>query len=657
MRPFLRLFPKRIARLLFTPQRPKRRLIGGLIVGVVVGSLMALMLWANLFSGIRTRLKDALYRPRPTSGIVTIVAIDDASLSAYGRSTVEWPRRVHADLVRILTDAGARVIAFDVLFSEPSADDDDLIDAMRQARRVIQPVVGNQKFTPTTESGDLITYDYYVRPTPDLRAAAMGLGHANVVPDPDSFVRRVPLFVREGDSRVPALSLAAYLEYLRQIPDMVTLESNRVQFAGRDIPVDGIGQMLIYFFGPPSHVNQPGTFPVYSVVDVIEGRVPPEVFAGQIVLIGALDASGLPDNYPTPSTITGEKMYGVEIHANIIETLHQSLPKFQAAIDWKLDLGLFDLPLYKGTTTFPLREQPLNEQVIVTFLLALGAGLVLPFVRWYVGLPLAAALYAVYFFWASIQFTVSSRIVELLFPAGSLALTFLGTMIVGYVFEERRRGQINDLFSRYVSPEIAQKIVEAFDQGKLELGGEEREITVLFADVRGFTTLSEGLPPAEVVGLLNIFLEEMSRIVMRHGGAINKYIGDNLMAFWNAPYPQDDHAWLATRAALEMLAAVDRLNTTRQFSTPVQFGIGINTGPVVVGNVGSARRLEYTPIGDTVNVASRLSGAVPGGSCFVGGRTQELIGDRARPVEVHHLKLKGKQEPVEIFELTQDSVG
>ena len=234
----------------------------------------------------------------------------------------------------------------------------------------------------------------------------------------------------------------------------------------------------------------------------------------------------------------------------------------------------------------------------------------------------------------------------------AFGLTFVGTLIVTYIFEERRRGQINDLFSRYVSAEIAMKIVEAFDRGQLELGGEEREITVLFADIRGFTTLSEGLDPPEVVRMLNIFLDQMTSIVMDHGGAINKYIGDNLMAFWNAPYPQVDHAWQATQAALEILEAVAVMNTTADLPAPVQFGIGINTGPVVVGNIGSARRLEYTPIGDTVNVASRLCGVVAGGSCYIGARTWELVKARGiRPVDMHFIKVKGKAEELTVYEL------
>jgi adenylate cyclase len=355
------------------------------------------------------------------------------------------------------------------------------------------------------------------------------------------------------------------------------------------------------------------------------------------VLVGALDAVGIHDNYPTPGS-GDEKMYGVEVHANIIETIYNGLPERQDAIG----------------QTLPLHPQSRSTQMILIFLMGLGAGIVLPFMRWYIGLLAVTGIYALYWLVASYAFVERGEIYELLFPAGSLAFTYTAAAVISYVFEERRRGQIHDLFSRYVSPEIAQKIVESYDQGKLQLGGEERELTVLFADIRGFTPLSEGLAPAEVVALLNVFLEEMSTIVMKNGGAINKYIGDNIMAFWNAPYPQPDHAWMAVQAGLGMLEAVRRLNASGRFVTPVQFGIGINTGLVVVGNVGSRQRLEYTPIGDTVNTASRLCGVAPGGACFVGKGTYEIVKDRITPVQVHRMMLKGKHEPVEIYELRPD---
>jgi len=643
MSTYFHRFRQRSTRLLFTPQRPLRRLAGGLIVGLIVGIVLWSGLYNEAFNSIRIRLRDTLYlQPRPPKGIVTIVAIDDASLASYGRSVTDWPRSIHADLVRFLDEAGARVIVFDVLFSEPSEDDADLADATRKARNVIYPLVGdeaNRREVPVTGAGQLVTYDLFLHTVPEIEEAAAGTGHANIIPDDDGFARQVPLMITEGDRLVPALSFAAYIEYLHQSPDWVEVDKNVIRFANRNLHTDDHGQMLISFFGPPSHPDASGTFAVYSVVDILEGRVPPEVFNDQIVLIGVLDATALPDSYPTPNTLQGEQMFGVEIHANVIETIHQSLPSVVGT----------------SMTPFPFREQPYTEQVAVTFAIALGAGLLFPFLRWYVGLFVMVLLYLLYLTWAGLSMYIWGRLLELLFPAMALGFTFMGTMIVSYVFEERRRSQISDLFSRYVSPEIAQKIVDEFDHGRLELGGEEREITVLFADVRGFTSLSEGLQPTEVVSLLNVFLEEMSSIVMRHGGAINKYIGDNIMAFWNAPYPQPDHASQAVQAGLEMLEAIQRLNQSHQFPSPVQFGIGINTGPVVVGNIGSRKRLEYTPIGDTVNVASRLCNVAPGGSCFVGSRTYTLVQRQEELVEIHHLKLKGKHDAVEIYELRPTS--
>ncbi len=655
----LRHLRQRSGRLIFTPQHALRRLTGGLIIGVLVAAILSVGLWEGMFNSIRTTLTDSLYQPRPTTGIISIVAIDDASLAAYGRTPVEWPRSIEANLVRTLSDAGARVIVFDVLFANPSPDDADLAAAMQSAGDVVQPILGSNKTqVDVTKVGQLISYDTFDAPTPDLAAASSLIGHANVVPDQDGQVRRVPLVIVKDGQPVPALALAAYMQYLR-IPTMkaVTIQKNAVLFAGRTLYTDGVGRMMIYFFGPPSRVNGGGTFPAYSLVDVVEGRVPPEAFKDRIVLIGAMGAPGVPDNYATPSSTSGEPMYGVEIHANIIETIHQSLktvPQIHNNVNWAVNLGPLHVQLYKGTASLPLREQSLRDKILITAALAVLSGITFLFLRWYVGLLLAAATYAAYFAWASASFTARGLVVELMFPAVALSLTYLSTMIFSYVFEERRRGQINDLFSRYVSPEIAQKIVEAFDKGKLELGGEEREITVLFADIRGFTTLSEGLSPPEVVHMLNIFLNQMTMIVMEHGGAINKYIGDNLMAFWNAPYPQEDHAWLATKAGLEMLEAIQKLNDAGEFQSPVQFGIGVNTGPVVVGNIGSQRRLEYTPIGDTVNTASRLCGVAPGGTVYVGRRTYDLINGHVEAVAVHNLKLKGKAEPVEIFELRPD---
>ncbi|RPI99269.1 MAG: CHASE2 domain-containing protein, partial [Chloroflexi bacterium] len=343
-------FRRRTTHLLFIPRHPWRRLRGGLIIGLVVGSLLALALRTDLLSGIRLQLTDYLYtedslptacraiclrvqnsytpdNPHPTQGITAIVAIDDRSLGALGRTPVEWSRGVHADLVRVLTDSGARVIAFDLLFADPSEDDAVLAEAMLAAGNVVQPVAGGwESSRQTTTRGEFIRFDTYTYPTAELREAAQVIGHVNIVPDEDGKVREVPLVIRDGDQYIPAMALAAYLQYLHYPVELLEIEQHHVKFANRDLYTDDIGQMMISFFGDPTNVNQRGTFPVYSYVDVLEGHVPPEAFKDKIVLVGVLDAQGNPDSYATPSTRTGKKMYGVEIIASIIETIHQSLP-------------------------------------------------------------------------------------------------------------------------------------------------------------------------------------------------------------------------------------------------------------------------------------------------------------------------------------------
>ncbi|NDJ78209.1 MAG: adenylate/guanylate cyclase domain-containing protein, partial [Chloroflexi bacterium] len=655
-----------VFRFIFTPQRPLRRLGSGLAVGVIVGAIMAFGVWLGLFHDIRLRLQDVLYTPRPTQGQfeIVIVAIDDVTVGAYG----SWPidRGHYTELVDKLSSVGAGVVAFDILFADPGdpTTDAELAGMMDLACNVVQPVAGTNKNFTTTEVGELITYDAFEYPIPELRETCTyyprtSLGHSNVVPDGDGFVRRVPLVVVDEDMQMPSLSMATYMDPLLLTMDEIVIDDNEITFEREGSPVlptDDNGQMLIYYFGPPSHANEPGsTFPVYSLVDVLENMDDEQLaatFGGKYVLVGVLDLTAQPDNYGTPSTDTGEKMYGVEIHANVLETIIQSSAAFEGEQEVELDLLLFKLKIGEIERQFPLREQSTTDSMLTTFLIALLAGALLPFFRWYIGGPLVVLGYWFgYYLWATYSFTVRAVVIDLAFPGAAMLFTYMGTVIVVYVFAERRRGQINDLFSRYVSAEIAQKIVEAFDQGRLELGGEEREITVLFADIRGFTPMLEALSPTEAVTMLNFFLEEMNAIVMRYGGAINKYIGDNLMAFWNAPYPQQDHAWLATQAGLEMLESITRLNASGRFSTPVQFGIGINTGPVVVGNIGSQKRLEYTPIGDTVNVASRLSGVAPGGTCFIGARTYDLVADRVSPASEQHVTLKGKSRPVHIYEL------
>lgn len=648
-----------VSRRILTIQHPGRRLLRGVLIGGLVALMVSYALYQDLFLDIRLSLKDNLYTSAKTSGNIVIIAVDDQSLGALGRSPADWDRANHARLIQFMAQADARVVTFDLFFdvaSEDSSGDASLVEAMNAACQatpfgtcrgtevVLAAVAGQQIDTEATANP--ATYSYISHPTAQLDEAAGRLGHVTVHLDVDGSLRNVPLFVQTLDAEpMPTLGLATYLSYLRLDSASVRYEEGEIRFypvpenpeysVVRELPAGDFARMLVYYFGPPSHVDEgDSTYPVYSYIDVLEGRVPPENFANKIVLVGVLGASALPDRFPVPIAPANDRMYGVEFHANVIETIHQADEKSAQTAGLKV----------------PPVPQSTQGQYLVMMLVALGAGIVLSFLRWYMALLVIIVAYVVFYLYAGVAFTIGGTLLELFFPGLALVLVFMGTVISNYVFEERRRAEINDLFSRYVSTDIAQKILESYDRGELELGGEEREVTVMFADVRGFTTLSEGLPPSEVVRMLNLFLERMNEIVLKHGGAINKYIGDNLMAFWNAPYFQDDHAWKATQAALEMLEAIKDINAQQQFKTIVQFGIGINTGVVVVGNIGSQQRLEYTPIGDTVNVASRLSGVAEGGACLVGPGTYIYLTDRVEPVRQISVRLKGKAQELVVYE-------
>lgn len=625
-------------------RNPGPRLIRGLNAGLLVSLVMIGMLQLDLFESLRNRLQDNLYAPAPTSDIVTIVAIDDKSLAALGRSPAQWDRTVHAELIDILVDSGTRVIGFDILFDIPSEEDAAVIEAIQAARQrntqVVMPVVGTGR---ALEVDGKLQYESIITPTDDFSRVIRGLGHVNLLPDTNGTVREFPLVITDGEQSFYALGLSTYLTYNLLLPDFVRYEDQELSFPHVDRPgfepnwhltTNSDSTVLISYFGSPSDVyDEQSTFATYSYIDVLEGQVPPEAFTDKIVLIGILDAVAQPDSFRTPISLN-QQMFGVEIHANIIEMVHQLNQREDAAV-----------------TRPQLIDQPVTEKAVVILLVGALGGIILTFLRWHTGFLATGLGIAGFVLLAVYNFDQNGKLLELFFPLLTIGFTYVGALITNYLFEERRRNAINDLFSRYVSPEIARKVVENYDRGKLDLGGEERELTVLFADVRGFTTLAEGLPPAEVVELLNYFLEQMNQIVMNYNGAINKYIGDNLMAFWNAPYPQADHAWLGVQAGLEMQRAIEKINDTQRFKTRVQFGIGINTGEVVVGNIGSQQRLEYTPIGDAVNVASRLSSIAEGGVCLIGEKTYEYVAERVTPQDKEEVLLKGRKQAIQVYRL------
>jgi adenylate cyclase len=587
-------------------RRRRHHVLIALGVGIACTLIFVLL---QPFASTAWRLNDQLFLSTAPSPNIVIVAIDDESLATYGR-WADWPRSLHAQAVENLNQARAMVIGFDVLFADESADDPILAQAMAEGCNIVLPVVGVQPVSPLDSE---ITYQEFLFPTETIYAASSAIGHANVVPDGDGVLRKIPLVVSDSTGeRQPAFALAVLSSFFgKPIPDDYGANDGKLHLFGRNIPVDGKTQMRINF------VDKPGSFTHLSYADVIEGNFDPDVVKHKLVVVG-ITATGEPDLWITP--ISNEKMSGVEIHANAIDTI--------------------------------LRQRFLVEEgrptTALWMLLLVGiSGLALPFFRLRWGLLLIVVLLVSYVVAVFFAFD-SGRIMNILYPLITLPLVYITIILCQMVSAQSDKGHIKDLFGRYVSPQVAGEILNLADADQLRLAGARREITVLFADIRGFTALSEQMEPESIVAMLNSYLSVIIDRILANEGMINKFAGDSIMAVWNAPQDQPDHALLAVKAALESQRAL--ANMQRASALPqVQFGIGVNSGQAVAGNVGSEGRTEYTIIGDAVNLASRLCSSAPGGHVWIGPQTYEQVKDEVEVEELEPQYFKGKAEPVTVY--------
>ncbi len=423
--------------------------------------------------------------------------------------------------------------------------------------------------------------------------------------------RRVPLVVGATDGEsYPALSLAAFLlQFGRQPTGALQTGGGSLSLIGRTVPVESDAAMRINYIGGRR------SFTHLLFQQVLEGKFDPALVKDKVVFVG-VDAVGV-DRHSAP--LLGNAP-GVEIQANALDTLLRA--RF-------------------------LRTSGTWVGVLAGLMLAAVAGFAA--VRWRIGFAalffiVAAAGYALL---SAFMFT-QGRIIDVVDPPSALAVTMAVGLVYRVMSERAAKQETIELFGRHVSKEVAEELVRRADNSELELGGEVREVTVLFADIRGFTTLSGGMDPARLVRLLNDQFEVVVSSVTRHGGIVNKFVGDAVMAFWNAPQSQQDHAYEACRAALE---ALDQLEHVASEGPPMRFGFGINTGIALAGNVGSAGRFEYTIMGETVNSASRLSGAADGGEVWIGERTCELLQGRIEVDALPPQQLKGMIAPIAVHRL------
>lgn len=594
--------------------------------------------------------------PGRLSNLVTVVAIDDATIARYGRYPL--PRRAYADLLAALKPLAPRTIAFDVGFYDDSPEPDQdraLAAAIEDAGNVVLAMQGAG--TSVAREGAAVFRAETV-PIPMLRSAAAALAAVNIITGDDGRARNTQTVVETPSGRYYALPLVATARSMakalqttgderaiKRIDGALVLPG-RPGLADRVIPIDGGGATTVYFAAPPAtdladqrRGGQPpcrvaGEFCVVSLADVVGGSVPRELIANRTLFIGAHSASAVPDSYPVPNGGKA-KMYGVEIWANTAASIYANR---------------FPIP----------REDALITLLSMALFLAGGILLVARYRLYgFLGAILALVAYGFVRFFSFSEAT--SGVGQGPIPVASIGylvpVVFWWVVALGYLLVEEQRAvaRTQATFGRFVTPSIARTIMDREDRGSLALGGEEKRVTVLFGDVRGFTTLSEGLTPGVLLDELNRYFEGIVSVVNRHEGTVNKYNGDNIMVLWGAPLDVADHARKAVQCALEIQQWI--VSEREKGGPDVSFGFGINTGPVVAGFLGAKGRMEYTVIGDTANVASRLTSndIARRDQVACSGATLAELGDDVSVIDLGAVAVRGRAEPVRCYQV--DRIG
>lgn len=597
---------------------------------------------------------------------VAIIDIDDKSLDAEGRWP--WPRVKLGQLVSELQKQGAAVIAFDMLFSESEPNvAENLLTELKQ-KNILTPLIvaslqKNSQFLqgdvvfanslkkisavlalgllPNTQKQNqlpiplltltpkenkeltIIKAQGFISNIPVLQQAAAGSGFINIFPDSDGIIRHAPLIMQYENQLYPALSLQAVLVFLGTNISLITPTYHHVQqlegirIGEREIPTDATGQVLIPFIGKNY------TFPYYSATDVLHHTVPKDALLGKILFIGT-SATGLGD---LKATAIQNPFAGVEVQATLANGLLTGNFSYKPA--WTLGANIF-----------------------ITILLGLIAAFLFPYFGPRLLSVIIIFLPPILLFINSLIWKKTGLILSLLMPCILVLFIALLNLIYGYLFETRRRERLKEMFGQYVPPKHIDEMLQS--ESDFALKGQDREMTVLFADIRNFTSISENMSAAELVEMLNIFFTPMTEIIFKHRGTIDKYIGDLIMAFWGAPLKDKHHARHAIQSALEMQAKIKAMRPmfAERNWPDIKIGIGINSGIMSVGDMGSRFRRNYTVLGDAVNLSSRIESLTKfyGVDIIVSEHTERHQNKFVfRKLDI--VKVKGKNLGVTIYEV------
>ncbi len=660
-----------------------------LTLGSLLVVVMLFLSGASIFDLIELKTYDLRFRSRghlPPSPAVVMAVIDEKSLDAEGRWP--WPRSKFAALVDILSQDGARVIGFDITFAEPDENSQltlinrfvqqvdalaihhtQLADFIAESRRQADNDLALANAIKQSSAAVVLGYffhmsesdlDYQIDPSaldeqlrriraskypfiiykdqqagmaPFMKAyapesnlemfteSAASSGYFTTTSDPDGVVRWMPLMLQGGEDLFPPLAVSAAWHYLGR--PQLTVRVGRygvegIHMGDRFIPTDESGQLLIHYLGPPR------TFPHVSITDILRGKLARGTFTDKIVLVGAT-AMGIQDLRSTPLS----PVYpGMEVHATVIDNILTQ--HFITRPKWA---KIYDL----------------------LAIISLGAltGIILPRMSAFKGLLFTAGLFIVYIFMARWLFVHGGVWLNIVYPLLALSTNYTFLTLYDYVTEERERKKIKGAFMHYVAPVVIEEMLK--DPARLKLGGDEKVLTVLFSDLQGFTSHSERYTPHEMIELLSEYYAHMTEQIFACGGMLKEYVGDELMAIFGAPLEQPDHAERACAAALAMREHRNALREewARMGRPALIARIGVNSGLMLVGNLGSKYRLAYGVLRDHVNVGSRLEGLnkLYGTEILVGENTAKVVAKSFLLREIDLVRVVGREQPVRIFEL------
>jgi adenylate cyclase len=619
----------------------------GVGIGLVAGALALVAWqggWLESWEAPTWSWRVRFFAPREVPAPqIKLILLDQDSLDWMQREQSfgwPWPREVYGAISAFCKRGGARVLAFDMLFTEPSVlgvpDDEAMGQALREGPPTILPVMagGSADAWPAYLSRpavkvDLRTAAKYERllfPVQEIAAGATAAGHAVGTPDTDGMFRRMQPFCWFDGSNVPALGFAAWLTAQAE-PASLIASDRQLQVGNQTIPLDRQGRAVLRFKG------RGGLAEAFSAAAVIQSELrlredakptlAPETFKDCYVFVGC-SAPGLLDLRPTP---VNPKCPGVVLHTTFVDNLL--------------------------TNSF-IAEAPVPAVTLGVLATALAAALSLTYGgRWWQAGPLSLV-------WLGVPLLVGFAAYArgqwwpVVAQETAAGLGLVGALVMNYWAEGRQKAFIKQAFRHYLSGAVIEKILR--DPKHLQLGGEKRELTIMFTDLAGFSTFSERLGPVELTALLNDYLSEMTDIILEEGGTLDKYEGDAIIAFWNAPLAQADHAVRACRAALrcQRRLAEQREAYRQRTGAELRMRVGLNTGDVVVGNMGSRKRFNYTILGDAANLASRLEGANKafGTEMMVSGSTWRLVAGEFRGRQLADLRVVGRKTAVPVYELT-----